>query len=155
MGLDLDGDDRIDNSDLAAKLELNLKRYETIPITLPPGQLFVVEARCVQKDVPLYARCDLAITHEDATRDGERLTVVVHNLGCLSSGPFTVRIRDASGTLLAQKTYDGLEGIADLKEKKVALTFDELPSSGPLDVTVHGPDKEITEFNNRARVSPH
>ncbi|MBC8870998.1 MAG: hypothetical protein H8E44_16355 [Planctomycetes bacterium] len=47
----------------------------------------------------------------------------------------------------------GLDGVADLKEKRVALTFNDLPSSGPFDITVHGSDKEITEVNNRARVS--
>ena len=150
-GVDLDGDDRIDGA--GEKLTLDLKRYETIPVTLPSRRLYVVEARRLRKDVPLYERPDLAVTHEDANREAGKLTVVVHNLGCLRSGPFTVAVEDPSGRTVAVREHPGLEGVADLRDKRVSLDFENLPPHGTLRVSVAGPDREITEVNNTARIA--
>jgi hypothetical protein len=150
MGVDADGDDRIDGTPEAHRMEL--KRYETIPVTLPSHELYVVEAKCIAKDVPLYDRCDLAITHEDASREGQRLTAVVHNLGCKATGPFTVEVRGPQGKTLATERHAGLESAEDLNDRKVEISFDDLPPTGALEVTVRGGAKEITEVNNRARM---
>lgn len=150
MGVDADGDDRIDGP--AETLTLALKRYEAIPITLPSHTLYVVEAKCIRKDVPLYDRCDLAITHEDATREGRALSVVVHNIGCHPSGAFTVEVKDGAGRVVATKRHASLEGVADLQDKKASLTFENMPADGTLEVSARGPAKEITEANNVARI---
>jgi hypothetical protein len=150
MGIDADGNDRIDGD--AETLTLDLKRYETVPITLPSHKLYIVEARCTDRDVPLYERCDLAITHEDAVREGQMLTVRIHNLGCEPSGPFTVRIETPAGRILSSAGHTGLDGVGDLRARHIALTFDGMPERGDLIVSVRGPDKEITEVNNVARL---
>jgi len=150
MGLDANDDDKIDGT--AEIKQMELKRYETIPVTLPSHKLYVVEARCVRKDVPLHERCDLAITHEDATRKGTALTVVVHNIGRLPTGPFRVELLDAAGKTLGTKTHPGLDGIEDLQDKKIAITFDNVAAAGALRVKVAGEMKEITEVNNVARI---
>jgi hypothetical protein len=151
VGPDANGDDRIDRVEV--ERTIGLKRYETIPVVLPSRELYVVEAECVGKDVPLYERPDLAVTHEDATRRNDELAVVIHNIGCQRSGPFEVTVADASGNVLASKRHPGLEGVADLEDKKAALGFGALPDGGTLIVTVRGPEKEITEVNNVARVN--
>jgi hypothetical protein len=150
MGVDTNGDDQIDGAPQARRMEL--KRYDTIPVTLPSHTLYVVEAKCVTRDVPLYERCDLAITHEDASREGGKLTVLAHNLGCKATGPFAVEVRDPGGKLLASKPHDGLESAEDLVDKKVAVTFEGLPPTGALDVSIRSEAKEITEVNNVARI---
>jgi hypothetical protein len=149
-GVDGDGDDRIDGEAKAVRMEL--KRYETIPIALPTGKLFIVEARCVKKDVALHDRCDLAVTHEDALRQGDTLTVVAHNLGCKPTGLFTVEILDAVGKVRDSAKHEGLEGTADLQPKTAEFSFGKLPAGGVLTVRVLGPAKEITESNNEARI---
>ena len=149
MGGDRDGDDRVDAP--AKKMTLELKRYEVIPVTLPTRKLYAVEAKLLRKDpVPLHDRCDLAITHEDAVREGTSLQVIVHNIGCKPSGPFTVKVRPRAGQVLAAKQHKGLDGVGDLNDKKIALTFAGLPAHGDLQVHVAGPTKEITEANNTA-----
>jgi hypothetical protein len=148
MGPDEDGDGRMDRED--RKLTLDLKRYETIPVTLPGRTLYLVEVRQVRKDTPLYERCDLAVTHEDATRQGTGLTVVVHNLGCRATGAFAVELADANGRVLATQRHDGLDGVADLQDKTAKITFENAPAQGPLTVAVRGSVPEITEVNNRA-----
>jgi len=149
MGEDRDGDDRVDAD--AKKVTLGLKRYEPIPVTLPSRKLYVVEAKLLRKDpVPLYDRCDLAVTHEDAVREGASLRVIVHNIGCKPSGPFTVEVKEGADRVLATKRHGGLDGVADLNDKKIVLTFAGLPAHGDLQVHVVGPAKEITETNNTA-----
>ncbi|MFQ5808303.1 MAG: hypothetical protein ACE5JM_01685, partial [Armatimonadota bacterium] len=150
VGVDADGDDQIDGAGQARRMEL--KRYETIPVTLPSRKLYIVEAKCVGKDVPLYERCDLAISHEDASRERDRLTVIAHNLGCRATGPFTVEVRGPKGKLHASKRHSGLESAEDLKDRKAAISFDGLPPTGALEVTVRGEGKEITEVNNAVRI---
>jgi len=153
MGADGDGDGRIDGP--ASTLALDLKRYEPIPVTLPSRRQYVVEADLVQRDpVPLYDRCDLAVTHEDAARKGRALTVVVHNLGCRPTGAFEVRVADTTGRVLAARRHPGLDGIADLQDKKAPFTFTNMPAAGDLLVRVRGPEKEITEVNNVATLGP-
>ena len=152
MGVDGDGDDRIDGAP-EKTLTLELKRYDPIPITLPSRQLYVVEAELRARDpVPLYDRCDLAITPEDATREGTTLTVVVHNIGIEPTGAFRVEVTTADGRTLATKRHEGLDGIGDLQEKRVAISFEDLPANEALTVTVQGPEKEITEVNNVAHI---
>jgi len=150
MGLDTNGDDLIDV--LTAELELPLKRHETIPVELPSRKCYLVEATLVDRDVPLYDRCDLAVTHEDASREGRTLRVVAHNLGCTSTGAFTIRVTDATGRLLAEREHGGLDGVLDLHAKRTELTFDGLPERGALRATLYGPAKEITHANNTARI---
>ncbi|MGD8237876.1 MAG: hypothetical protein PVH68_04950 [Armatimonadota bacterium] len=153
MGVDADGDDQIDGAAQARRMEL--KRYETILVTLPSHKLYIVEAKCIRKDVPLYDRCDLAISHEDASRERDRLTVIAHNLGCRPTGPFTVEVRGPKGKLLGSVRHAGLESAEDLEDRKVAMPFDGLPPTGALEVTVRGEAKEITEVNNAARIPAH
>ena len=150
IGPDDDGDDRIDGA--AHTFELDLKRYETIPVSLPVRRSIIVEAMCVRQDVPLHDRCDLAITHEDAEREGDRLAIKVHSLGSKPTGPFTVAVFDAAGRRHASQEHIGLPGIDDLREKAAAMTFQDLPTEGNLSVRVTGPRKEITESNNVAVV---
>ncbi len=151
MGVDADGDDRIDGAAQTQRMEL--KRYEMIPVTLPSHKLYVVEAKCVKKDVPLYERCDLAVSHEDATRNGGTLTVIVHNLGCKATGSFTIEVKNEAGKLYAAKPHAGLGSAEDLNDKKATIAFEGLPAAGTLTVTVRGEAKEITEVNNAARIA--
>ena len=150
MGIDTDNDDRIDM--LHKETQMALKRYETIPVELPSRKCYIVEAKLVNKDLPLYDRCDLAITHEDASRQGRTLTVVAHNLGCGPTGPFTVSVADASGRKLAEQRHRGLDGVLDLHAKRAQFTLGGLPGHGALRVTLTGPAQEITEANNRVTI---
>ena len=85
--------------------------------------------------------------------ENQTLSVVVHNLGCKPSGPFRVDVRDARGKTLATQRHGGLDGVADLMDKKVTLRFPNLPAGGALQVVVRGPGKEITEVNNTAAIA--
>ena len=150
MGLDTDDDDRIDV--LHKETQMALKRYETIPVELPSRKCYMVEAKLMRRDVPLYDRCDLAVTHEDASRQGRMLRVVAHNLGCKPTGPFAVCIVDATGRTLAERRHAGLDGVLDLHAKRAEFTFDGMPERGALRVTLSGPAKEITGANNTAQI---
>lgn len=146
MGLDTNDDDRIDL--LHEETQMALKRYETIPVELPSRKCYLVEAKLVSRDVPLYDRCDLAVTHEDASRQGRTLTVVAHNLGSKPTGPFTVSVADATGRKLAEQRHAGLDGVLDLQAKRAQFTFGDMQARGALRVTLTGPGKEITDANN-------
>jgi hypothetical protein len=150
MGPDENDDDRIDGDDAAA-LRVELKRVEAIPVSLPVRKSFVVEAKLVERDVPLHDRCDLAITHLDAAREGGRLTVVAHNLGRVATGAFQAVLKDAQGRELGRRQHAGVEGIEDLQDKRAAISFEQVPP-GPVVVELTGQKKEITEANNVARI---
>ena len=87
----------------------------------------------------------------DASRDGDRLTVVVHNIGARPSGPFAVVVKNAARREIARRTHAGLDGIEDLTEKRAAFVFEGVPRTA-LTVVVSGPAKEITEVNNTCRL---
>ena len=150
-GVDLDGNDTIDRGLETRRLEL--KRYETIPVTLPTHAAFVVEARLVEKGTPLHQRCDLAVTHEDAVRKGRGLSVKVHNLGCHPTGAFRVQLERENGDVIASMTNPGLEGIqGDFQPKLVAIEFPHV-AAGRWRVRVSGEKEEITGANNVAQVT--
>jgi hypothetical protein len=144
-GIDVDGNDTIDEGLETRRLEL--KRYEPIPVTLPSRKLQIVEARLLEKRTPLNQRCDLALTNEDSVRKGDRLTVIVHNLGCVPTGPFDVRLSRENGEAIATVSYPGLDGIAaDLQPKQASIEFVNVPP-GICRVTVSGAKEEITSAN--------
>ena len=149
-GIDLDGNDTIDEGLETRRLEL--KRYEPIPLTLSSRKLQIVEARLVEKRTPLHQRCDLALTHEDATRKGNRLTVIVHNLGCVATGPFRVQLMRDGGEAIGAVSHAGLDGIGEnLQARQAAIEFADVPP-GMLRVSVSGIKEEITAANNQATI---
>lgn len=145
MGVDENDDDRIDGE--APAQRMSLKRYAALEVTLPSRKAYIVEAKQVEKDVPLHERCDLAVTAQDATREGRRLTVVAHNIGCKATGPFEVVVKDARGKVMGRQKHAGLEGVEDLQDKKAAFVFENV-TPGPVTVELTGPAKEIADHNN-------
>jgi len=149
IGPDANDDDRIDGQ--AQVRRAPLKRYEPIPITVPSRVPTLLEAKLIERDVPLHERCDLAVTGRDASREQGKLTVMAHNLGRVPTGPFEAILRDAQGREAGRQAHAGLDGIEDLRDKKVAFTFEGIPA-GDLKVVLAGTRKEITEANNMARI---
>ncbi|MDP6775312.1 MAG: hypothetical protein QGI83_00945 [Candidatus Latescibacteria bacterium] len=81
--------------------------------------------------------------------------MVIHNLGRVPTGPFDVTLVNALGTPVGGAQHPGLDGIEDLNDKKVAMTFNLVPRWGTVLATVRGNGKEITKANNRAAIAGH
>lgn len=150
MGADSDGDDRIDG--IPAAVTMELKRFESIPVRLPVREIFVIEARCIQKDIPLSERCDLAVSAEEISRAGAKLSCAVYNLGNRPTGPFTVALSDASGRQLARAEHAGLDSAGGLETRKALFVFDNAPAATGMTISVSGPAKEVTACNNSCAV---
>ncbi len=125
-----------------------LKRFAPIALELPARRAVTLEARQLEKGVPLSSLPDLAIAAEEI-RSGQALEVPVHNIGAVESGNYTVAVRDASGNVLAESKQPSLAAPVDLKAKVAVARFPGVNVRPGLRITVRTEaGEEITEANN-------
>lgn len=132
----------------------DLGRYDRIGLTVPSRRLFTVTLELVDPSDPPGPRADLAISALDARHDtaDATLTVAVHNIGALASGPFRVSARRGDRPL-GQQRFTALSAPDDLMPSLVHATFTGVEALEGVEVSVR-PDAsrpEITRVNNRVR----
>jgi len=81
FGPDADQDDRLDS--VVWEKTLPLRRHSAVPLSLPPGQLMLIDFAQSARGEDLFSLADVAVTHLDAEYDSDRdvLRLIVHNVG--------------------------------------------------------------------------
>ena len=124
-----------------------LHRSASIPLRLPPRQLCALEIKLVERSREDYwQRPDLAIGPQDVRWTDKGLSVTVHNLGNNPAGNVTVRVVDATGKTLGQKTIPRIDAPADLVPRRLPVAFDTVPRRDRVTICLD-PDDAIPELN--------
>ena len=140
--------DRDGLPDRASPMGLKLHRAAAIPLRLPPRRLCALDVRLMKlaKD-DFWSRPDLALsTYGLGDKCGDKLCVVLHNLGAGVARNVVVRVTDAKGAELARRRVREIEAPLDLKPRRRQILFTGLPLSGDLVVTAD-PGNAISEIN--------
>jgi hypothetical protein len=130
IGLDNDGDRKIDRVKRRASIEL--LKAGTIELQLAPRVVTVVEIEQVQRLSPIFARADLAIAACEVEIKANRLTGMLHSIGSVDVPNVIVAVVDATGNILARKSLGKLSAPLDLIPKRIqfALKLPEKPKTG-------------------------
>ncbi len=155
VGIDSNEDDASDQTLVAE--EIDLYRHKGYPLALQPGNVTVVDLTLKHEKDDVAKRADLAICERELSWDPDTntLAVPVHNIGCLETGGFVIRVSDLGGKTVAEKTFPSIAAPLDLQAKVLKAQI-RLP--GDLDGFRIGVDpdnrvSEITEENNSVTVT--
>ncbi|MFN4179309.1 MAG: hypothetical protein ACK4I8_03265 [Armatimonadota bacterium] len=144
VGIDRNGDDEIET--VLTTNEFELQRAEKIPLTLPPKQVVVIEAKQIAATQPLFPRPDLAVSAQEIRLEGNFLIVPVHNIGSADAPETTIILRDRTGRGIIKATIPALKAPLDLLPKVHVVRFPLPPTAlKPLQILVD-PENRVTEI---------
>ena len=126
VGEDADDDGLIDAAKpLLRNEELRLGRFSVVEFEAPPRRNIAVSLELVRAIKRPASLADLAVhPSKDVRRNGEALTVTVHNIGDAPAADFAVEVLDEKGGLIGRKIVPRLAAPLDFVPKTVDLTFD-------------------------------
>ncbi|MFN3420431.1 MAG: hypothetical protein ACK40X_01725 [Armatimonadota bacterium] len=153
IGIDRNGDDEIEV--VLTTNEFELQRAEKIPLTLPPKQVVVIEAKQIATTQPLFPRPDLAVSAQEIRLEENFLIVPVHNIGSADAPETTIILRDRTGRGIVKATIPALKAPLDLLPKVHVVRFPLPPTAlKPLQILVDPENRiaEIYEGNNSVTV---
>jgi hypothetical protein len=128
---------------------LELARMDRIDVTLPPKQVIVYDLKQIEKLDDICTRADLAIGKRDVTRDGDAVTVIVHNIGS-AAATGTVALVDDAGKVVSTSEQITLEAPLDMVPRTTKVSLKWAAGATAVVVDPGGDVPEITELNNRA-----
>ncbi|MCC6694777.1 MAG: LamG domain-containing protein [Candidatus Hydrogenedentes bacterium] len=135
----------------------DLRRFSTIPVTAAPRQNLAVVIEQVEAAAPMGPLPDLAIGTRDIRKDTDgAIHAVVHNIGAVTAGPFTVALVDKKGATLETVSVDALgDPSIDLAPQRFEVAFTQQGSSKGRAIILDENDLvlEILEENNRIEVN--
>lgn len=150
VGVDTDGDDEPDAQVTTGEQEL--WRYDgALPFTARPGQTVVIELTLLEELDDIRALPDLGIDARDVVREGNALSVTVHNVGGSAAPASVLQVLGEAGEI-ATAPVPALEAPLDLKPRTATVRIDLPAGARPTAVLLDaaGAIDEITEANNRA-----
>lgn len=153
IGPDGNGDGIIDGSVSGEILEL--AKADTVPVTLAPKSVTLIEVEQVEKLDSIFTRADLALAGRELRIEGANVHGIAHNIGSAGAADVVVAVLDADGSEVARKSLGALDAPLDLVPRTTAFTV-EL-SAPPADgwKIVLDPDNalpEIYEGNNTVEI---
>ncbi len=137
------------------------KRGDGVPVTLPPGKVWVVDLR-LDEAMPTPPRaCDLAVHARDLTVQGKRLLANVHNIGNAPAENWAVALQKKEGTRWATsavRRVARLSAPVNLSPYVERVLFEapglDLTASYRIIVDPENEIDEICETNNTAELLP-
>jgi concanavalin A-like lectin/glucanase superfamily protein len=152
-GTDVLGQGHIDVE--TTRRTLPLWRGATIPLSLRPQKVTVVEIRQVKKGPSLGEVPDLAAGELTYDRAADRGSLVIHNLGAVAAPPFTLQVENEKRVVLLKKQVEGLAAPLDLAPKAQTIDFSGLrPGASRVLIFRIDPESKIEEAtreNNSVR----
>lgn len=148
VGVDSDGDDAADAQIVTGEQEL--WRYDgALAFSAQPGQTMVIELELLEELEDVRGRPDLAIDAGDVTREGNTLSVTVHNIGGSAAPASVVQVLGEKGEI-ATAQVPTLEAPLDLKPRTITVRIDLPAGAQPTSVLLdpEGAIDEVTEANN-------
>lgn len=153
VGIDRDGDDEPDEEVMRDQREL--WRYDgALSFTAQPGKTLVIELTLLEKLEDIRTRPDLAIGPDDVTREGNTLSVTVHNIGGSAAPASVVQVLDGEEHELVTAPVPALDPPHDLQPKIATVRIDLPGGAEPTMVLLDPEDAitEITEANNAVTI---
>lgn len=154
MGPDADGDDAVDAPTQTQEMEL--MRYATVPVTLAPRQVTIVEVTRIQALDDIRSRPDLALSPLDTTVTEGRVRGVLHNIGTAAVEVTEITLLNPQGEVVTRKTLRDIPGIGeDLQPVRVEYELTGVPTDVTgwrVVVDDAGAVAEIYEGNNELRL---
>ncbi|MFC1714603.1 hypothetical protein ACFL6S_13130 [Candidatus Poribacteria bacterium] len=152
LGIDEDGDDTADVS--LESRDVMLQRADTIPLTLPPKQVIVLELIQTEAHPKLFPLPDLAISAQDIYFEGDILVVPIHNIGSADAPATEIVVKDDHGQILAREQVPSIAAPLDLVPKIHTLRL-SIPALAPgtmlqIELDAANQIREIYEGNNVA-----
>jgi hypothetical protein len=152
-GTDVLGQGQIDVE--TTRRTLPLWHGASIPLSLRPQKITVIEVRQVKKGAPLGEVPDLAAGQLTYDRASDHGTLVVHNLGSAAAFAFTLQIENEKRAVLFKKQFEGLTAPLDLTPKQQTVEFSGLkPGASRVLIFRIDPEskiEEVTRENNTVR----
>jgi len=145
---DNDGDGTYET--VVSENEQEFRRFDRLSLKVPPQQSVELEIKQIQAAPSPGDLPDLAISDECVEKSGNSLVVTVHNIGCVSSGAFTVTVFCPHGEKIGTAQVQSLPSAADFVPKKIDVSFDNIPTYAKylIKVDTDNKVKEIFEENN-------
>jgi len=157
MGPDTNDDGMIDDNtgsrtgDQRTKQPRELRRFSTLPVTVPPGQ-YVLSVRQIKAISEPEALPDLAVSQRSLRAHGnDTVNITVHNIGAAPARNVTVELVDRNGRVVASRTIEQIDSPSDdLQARKATLEFKGLGDPAALSLRVRCADgtPEILDENN-------
>ncbi len=153
-GPDADDDGTLDRRVETAAMEL--ARYSAVPVTLPPGQVTIVEIEQTQALDDIRTRPDLALSPLDTTVAEGAVRGVLHNLGVAGVDAVEIALVSPQGEVIARRTLTDIPGIGDdLQPVRIPYELTGVPADATgwrVVVDDAGAVEEIYEGNNAVRL---
>jgi hypothetical protein len=152
-GTDVLGQGQIDVE--TTRRTLPLWHGASIPLSLRPQKITVIEVKQLKKGAPLGEVPDLAAGQLTYDRASDRGSLVIHNLGSAAAPAFTLQVENEKRVVLFKKQVEGLPAPLDLTPKQQTVEFSGL-KPGASRVLIFRIDPEIkieetTRENNSVR----
>ena len=128
----------------------HITRFDRLPLNVPPNVPVYLEVTQLQADPDPGDLPDLATSLYYVKKQGNSLTVTVHNIGSAPSGSFTVSVLGVSGKELKTVKVESLPSAVDFVPKTVVVTIPDLPDQPKYQIMIDRENKvrEIFEENN-------
>jgi len=129
-----------------------LERFGRLSFTVPPRVPLYLDVSLVEADPDPGDLPDLATSSRYVEKEGGTLRVTVHNIGSAPSGPFTVAVLDAEGSVLETVRLASLDAPLDYVPRTADVRFSGLPERSMYRIVVDRDDevREIYGENNEA-----
>src|SRR5690606_18118851 len=93
----------------ARDTRLSIPRLGTITVDFPSGENTAIVLALETPEAHDGPRPDLAVSAQDVVREGEAVTVTVHNLGPAAAEGVRVVLLDAAGAVVAESVVPHLD----------------------------------------------
>jgi hypothetical protein len=125
IGPDQDDDGIIDEVAVSViEKKLELRRYSTFSIDIPPRENIAVELKLLKSQGASGTLPDLAIQLiKDVRVEGDDFIITVHNIGDGPARNFSVQVLDRDGAVIDAQTIDNLPAPTDFVPKTIDLRF--------------------------------
>ena len=148
-GVDAD-DDQIPDTGIRES-SVYLERGEMLKVTLSPRQYNIISLELKEPSAQGYRELpDIAIGKEDITVSADRISIIVHNLGAVSSPQTELVVTDREGKRIASAAVPPIDAPTDLLPRRTEIRID-IPGGPDLTAgtVMLDPERKIRQITRR------
>ncbi|MBN1294433.1 MAG: hypothetical protein JXB48_21530 [Candidatus Latescibacteria bacterium] len=150
---DSDSDGSYETS--VSEQNVHIDRFGKLKISVPSQSPVLLEVKQIEADSLPGDLPDLAVSEHYITKQGNTLSITVHNIGCAPSGQFDVTVLDSENNVLKTIKAGPLDSPEDFVPKTVKVSITGLPKHDMYRIVVGRENKirEIFKENNVVELS--
>jgi hypothetical protein len=155
-GTDVTGDNKIDV--ITSHRQMTLNRGVSIPVTLRPHKLTIIEIQQTHKGVSNQQLPDLAIAPPDFVYDWtqDKGGITIHNLGGVKAPRFALVVENERHGVLFKQELEGIDAPVDLLPKTIHVSLTGFREQGTKAVYIRldplNKVEEVSKENNQVRI---